>query len=166
MTKVSQTSAAACDADTYAVEVAVADFVLAVQCEIQKLMTDKGLRARELSKRLQVTEARVSQMFGEQAKNLTLRTIARIFHHLGETPYITTHEEFERALTEARGELGPERDHWTINGFIDDLQVGPGIGRGVSDVRFETTVAHDMLGQWVRADQAGVGKLRRLAAVR
>ncbi|WP_395612214.1 helix-turn-helix domain-containing protein [Allosphingosinicella sp.] len=166
MTKVSQTSAAACDADTYAIEAAEADFVLSVQCEIQKLMNDKSLRARDLSKRLKVTEARVSQMFGDQATNLTLRTLARVFHHLGETPYITTCEEFERALAEARGELGPERNRWTVNGLIDDLQVAPGVGRGVAEVQFETPVAQGMLGQWIRADQAGVGRPRRLAAVR
>jgi DNA-binding Xre family transcriptional regulator len=166
MTQVSQTSAAACDAETYAVEAAEADFVLAVQCEIQKLMHAKGLRARELSKRLRVTEARVSQMFGEQAKNLTLKTIARIFHQLGETPHITTSEEVERALAQARGELGPDREHWTMNGLVADLQMASGAGVGEADVRFEPAVPRDFLGQWVRADKADAVKPRRLAAVR
>lgn len=164
MTQVSQTSAAACDADTYAIEAAEADFVLAVQCEIQKLMNAKGLRARELSKRLKVTEARISQMFGEQAKNLTLRTVARIFHQLGETPYLSTNEEFERVLAQARGEVGPDRDRWTVN-FVDDLQVPPGTGREAAEGRFEP-VPRDMLGQWVRAEQADAVKPRRLAGVR
>lgn len=166
MTQVSQTSAAACDAETYAVEAAEAEFVLAVQCEIQKLLHDKNLRARELSKRLKVTEARVSQMFGEQAKNLTLKTIARIFHHLGETPHITTLEEFERALARARGELGTDRDHWTSNGFVGDLQMASGADAGEPDGRFEPAIPRDLLGQWIRAEKADAVKPRRLVAVR
>ena len=155
MTQVSQTSAAACDAETYAVEPAEAEFVLAVQCQIQKLMHAKGMRARELSKRLRVTEARVSQMFGEQAKNLTLKTIARIFYHLGEKPHITTSEEVESALA-----------NWTMNGLLADLQMASGAGVEDADSSFEPAVSQNFLGQWIRADKADAEKPRRLAAVR
>ena len=166
MTKMIQGSAATCDAETYAVEAAEADFILAVQCEIQKLLNTKGLRARDLSKRLNVTEARVSQMFGEQAKNLTLKTIARIFYHLGETAYITTQEEFDRAITSARGHLAIEDDQWTVSGIVDDLQVAPHIALGQVEADFGVPISRRFLDQWARAEQAEADKPRRFATAR
>lgn len=65
-------------------------FLLQVQCCIQGLLNDKRLKYRDLSKRLGVSEARVSQMFAEDASNLTIRTIARIFYQLGERPVLIT----------------------------------------------------------------------------
>ena len=70
-------------------------FLLMVQTQIQRLLNEKHVRYRDMSKRLGVSEARVSQMFGDEASNLTLRTVARIFWHLGEVPLIMC----ERDLT-------------------------------------------------------------------
>ena len=74
-----------CDADTYAAKAAEAAFILLAQTEMQKIMNRKGLRYRDLARRMGVTEARVSQMFGDTATNLTIKTVARVFHQLGET---------------------------------------------------------------------------------
>lgn len=166
MTKMIEGSAASCDALTYAAEEAEADFILAVQSEIQKLLNGKGLRARDLAKRLDVTEARVSQMFGDQAKNLTLRTIARIFHQLGETAYITTHQEYCRAIAIARGETVGQAEKWTVTGIVDDLQVAPNIAIKLVDANLDMPPAGRVLNRWARAEEAETFKPRRFASAR
>lgn len=166
MTKMNEGNIASCDEMTRAVAEAEADFILAVQSEIQKLLNSKGLRARDLAKRLDVTEARVSQMFGDQAKNLTLRTIARIFHHLGETAFITTYEEYARTVAAARGDDVPQEQRWTVNGIVDDLQVAPNIAVGHATASFDLAPASAGLNQWARAEEAEAFKSRRYATAR
>lgn len=73
-------------------------FLIAAQAQIQHMLNAKKLRYRDLSKRLGVSEARVSQMFADEA-NLTIRTIARIYHVLGETPVLTSRSDFDAALS-------------------------------------------------------------------
>ncbi len=75
-------------------------FLLLVQTQIQRLVNDKQLRYRDLSKRLGVSEARVSQMLGDEGVNLTIRTIARIFRQLGETPLLMSQRAFDEAISE------------------------------------------------------------------
>jgi DNA-binding Xre family transcriptional regulator len=65
-------------------------FVVMTQSEIQRIVNKKGLSNRELSYKLGVSEARVSQMFSAAAGNLTIKTIARIFHKLGEEAMISS----------------------------------------------------------------------------
>ena len=125
----------------------------------------QGLRARDLSKRLNVTEARVSQMFGEQAKNLTLKTIARIFYHLNETPYITTQEEFDRIVADARGDYVADGAPWTIRGIVDDLQVAPDITVDQTEANLDAVVTRKLLNRWMQAEEEQESKPRRLAAV-
>lgn len=86
-------------------------FLLQVQCCIQGLLNDKRLKYRDLSKRLGVSEARVSQMFGDDASNLTIRTIARIFYQLGEKPVLLSERQCDR-LGSADAHLGT--DAWTM----------------------------------------------------
>ena len=69
------------------------EFLLMVQSAIQRLLNEKHLRYRDLSKRLKVSEGRVSQMFGDEAANLTIRTVARIYRQLGETPVLVSARE-------------------------------------------------------------------------
>lgn len=99
-------------------------FLLMAQTEMQRLLNDKELRYRDLSKRLGVSEARVSQMFGDDAANLTLRTIARVFHKLDQRPLLICADEFERRLAQARGASAGPAPAWTFSGAADDLSVG------------------------------------------
>lgn len=97
-------------------------FLLAAQVEIQRLLNDKGLRYRDLSKRLHVSEARVSQMLGDDASNLTIRTIAKIFYQLDERPMLISSSELQRRIAEAAG----TSDHsitWTFAGAVEELAV-------------------------------------------
>lgn len=68
------------DEMTFAEEALIAD----VQVVIHNLMLDRNVSRADLARALNVSDARVSQMFSDTAPNLTLRTIARIFHVLGE----------------------------------------------------------------------------------
>ncbi|MEA3015201.1 MAG: hypothetical protein QOD42_3746 [Sphingomonadales bacterium] len=115
---------AATDAGRREERLAEERFLLMAQTEMQRLLNDKELRYRDLSKRLGVSEARVSQMFGDDAANLTLRTIARVFHKLDHRPLLMCADEFERRLAEARGTSAGLARAWTFSGAADDLSVG------------------------------------------
>lgn len=161
MTKIVAGSAATCDADTVAMELAEAAFILSVQSEIQRMMNEKGMRARDLAKRLAVSEARISQMFGDQAKNLTLRTIAKIFFQLAERPMITTNRYIEQLIVGAQeGEAC-----WTVHGLVNDIHVGSGIATARDDTNVASPDRGRMVDQWARAE-ADNDRPHRLAAVR
>jgi DNA-binding Xre family transcriptional regulator len=63
---------------------AIEDLVFSTQVALQKAMNHKGVSNKELSARLGMSPARVSQIFSTSGPNLTLKTIARIAHALGE----------------------------------------------------------------------------------
>jgi transcriptional regulator with XRE-family HTH domain len=73
--------------------------VVDVQVAIHTLMLDRGLSRADLARALGVSQARVSQMFSDDANNLTLRTIARIFRVLGQKCRITC-DRLEAVLAE------------------------------------------------------------------
>jgi transcriptional regulator with XRE-family HTH domain len=90
--------------DTYDREDRLAEerFILATQVAIQDALIARGLKYRDLGARLGVSEARISQLMGDEALNLTVRTVGRIFHRLGEQAVIMTKRDFERALSGSR----------------------------------------------------------------
>jgi transcriptional regulator with XRE-family HTH domain len=65
-------------------------FIAEAQFVLHNLLNAKGVSRKELAKRLGVSAPRVSQMFSDNARNLTLRSLARVFHVLGEEPQITS----------------------------------------------------------------------------
>lgn len=133
-------------------------FLLLAQTEIQKLLNQKKLRYRDLSKRLGVSEARVSQMFGDEAANLTIRTIARIFHQLGETPVLISRRELDRTL-EGRS-VGVEDDadaDWLL--LAEDLETFQVVkAQPVRDLEGSSTSRAPRNREWV---EAGPTLLRR-----
>jgi len=100
-------------------------FLLATQVEIQRLLNEKGLRYKDLAHRLSVSEARVSQLFSDDASNLTIRTIAKIFYKLGETPRLMTERALNKRLAEASGEASPSGG-WIVTGSLAAFDVGLG----------------------------------------
>ena len=64
-------------------------FLFEVQYAIEALMKDKAVSRKKLAEMLGVNEPYVHDLFGDNAVNLTLRTVGRIFAHLGEEPEIT-----------------------------------------------------------------------------
>ncbi len=57
--------------------------ILQVQMRIQELLHVNKITQRELAARLGKSESFISQLMGDEPRNLTLRTIARIMHALG-----------------------------------------------------------------------------------
>lgn len=92
------------------------DFLVSVQSILQKLLNDRDLRYRDLARRLGVTEARISQMFGDTATNLTIRSIAKIFHLLGETPVLLSKDELRQRLAEMHSTGAEAQGRWSVNG--------------------------------------------------
>jgi transcriptional regulator with XRE-family HTH domain len=63
---------------------AQAAFVADLQSAIHRMMIAKGVSRADLAERLGVSKPRVTQYFAGDGSNLTAKTIARIFHALGE----------------------------------------------------------------------------------
>lgn len=60
-----------------------------VQFAIHNLLEVKKMSRADLARKLGVSEARISQLFSDTPRNLTLKTIARVFHALNERPRVT-----------------------------------------------------------------------------
>ena len=106
-------------------ELAEERFLLSVQRAMQRLLNAKGLRYRDLARRLDVSEARISHLFGDDATNLTIRSVARVFHSLSEQAVLMSLKEFEARLAEARGSTPTSLSAWTISGPPDYFWMDP-----------------------------------------
>ena len=100
-------------------------FLLAAQRAMQRLLNEKGIRYKDLARRLEVSEARVSHMFGDDAANLTMRTVARVFHSLGEKPLVLSATDLARQLAEAAGNAHSLNSGWNMSGVPKDFSVEP-----------------------------------------
>ena len=65
-------------------------FIVDVQINIHWLMKDKGVSRKKMRKSLGWSKKYFSKMFEDDAENLTLRNIAKIFKVLGEDCKITS----------------------------------------------------------------------------
>lgn len=72
------------DESAYDLLVAEEELILRAQMLVQRALREKGLSQKQLAERLGVGESYISQMLGLSARNLTLRTIARVMAALGE----------------------------------------------------------------------------------
>jgi len=70
------------DDSAYEVLLAEEELILHAQMMIQGVLNDTGISQKALAERMGVGESYVSQMLGLSARNLTLRTIARVMHAL------------------------------------------------------------------------------------
>lgn len=128
-------------------------FLLMAQVEMQRLLNDQGLKYKDLALRLGVSEARISQMFGDDANNLTIRSIAKIFHKLGEKPLIMSKAVYERRLAEARGASDPA-PVWVMAGLTEAFSVGPctQVVKRIANVRENSKPANGS--DWAAAENA------------
>lgn len=76
-------------------------FVVEVQGVLHQIMLKKGISRAHLARAMNVSRARVTQIFSDECKNFTVRLLARAMHAMGEVPELTC--EFH--LQEIRGEL-------------------------------------------------------------
>lgn len=79
------------------------EFRVHVQHSLQSLLNEKKLSHSQLAERLNVSEARVSQIFSSQC-NLTLRMLGRVFYVLGERARLTWDS---LTASEGRGQFSP-----------------------------------------------------------
>ena len=80
-----------------------------VQFALHNLLAKKEVSRAELARRMNVSDAYVSQMFRDHARNLTLKTIARIFRAVDEDPRITS-ETLDSIVNRNVSEHTPARD--------------------------------------------------------
>ncbi len=83
------------------------DFLFDTQVEMQRLLNEKGFKYKDLALGMGVSEARISQLFGDDNCNLTIRTIARVYHQLGEVPVLLSERTLKKCLAEAGGLVIP-----------------------------------------------------------
>lgn len=70
-------------------------FIAETQARLSQMLDDKGVSRAELARKLNVSRARITQIFADDANNLTLRLMARSFIALGEEPVIISKSEYE-----------------------------------------------------------------------
>lgn len=61
-------------------------FVVDVQILLHKIMEEKGFSRADLARAMNVSRPRITQIFSDECKNLTVRLLARAMHALGEMP--------------------------------------------------------------------------------
>ncbi len=86
------------------------DFLVEVETAINRIMSKKNIKQTELANKLEISKARVSQLLSEnESKNMTLRTVAKIFAALGEKVEITSEAIRElNALVDKKAEQKAE----------------------------------------------------------
>jgi len=88
--------------EVYAIE----DLIFSVQLAIQKVMNASCVTQKELAERLGISPARVSQFLSSEGANLTIKTVARIGHALGENfTLVRQTKEFEHYEVKALSKL-------------------------------------------------------------
>jgi len=83
------------DREKYAIDM----IVLSIQLAIQRAMHANAVTQKVLAERLGVSPARVSQILSANSPNLTLKTVGKIAHALGEDFELVTRSEAVRANT-------------------------------------------------------------------
>ena len=71
------------------------ELIWRAQSIIQRELNKQGLKHRDLARRLGVSVARISQLMGDDPRNLTVRTVARILYQLGESGVFMTNRDLE-----------------------------------------------------------------------
>lgn len=64
-------------------------FVVDVQIMLNKIMKEKGFSRADLARSMNVSRARITQIFSDECKNLTVRLLARAMFAMGEAPELT-----------------------------------------------------------------------------
>ncbi|MEH3036190.1 MAG: XRE family transcriptional regulator [Sphingomonas adhaesiva] len=120
------------------------------QTTIQRQLNRQGLKYRDLARKLEVSEARVSQLLGDDALNLTIRTLARVFHRLGEEVVLMPRRELDEMLDQVV--VDTEQPAWTFAARGEEIYAGqeateivvePGVRRGRTQDWIDWAAAED-----------------------
>lgn len=103
-------------------------FVVDVQSFLQELMDARRMSRADLARAMGVSRGRITQIFSDECKNLTVRLLARAVHALGDEPEIdssTSREIRERRQRARRAELVNAADNvvplWSDVSSSEDL---------------------------------------------
>ena len=128
--------------------------IFLTQAVIQRELNRRGLKYRDLARQLGVSVARISQLMGDDPHNLTVRTVARILHQLGEAGVFIT----KRELAELKGDKKEiETATWVFTAPTRHFYGG---GED-SEVIFEVgplKEASDDGREWIEAEVAAAGR--------
>lgn len=86
------------DERNYEMMVAEEELILHAQMLIKRAMRERGISQKALAERLGVGASYISQMLGSSARNLTLRTIARVMYVLEQKATVVI-DEYETQET-------------------------------------------------------------------
>ena len=87
---------------------AIEALVFSVQVSLQKAMNKNGVSNKKLAERLGMSAARVSQIFSTKGPNLTVKTIAKIIHALGEEfEFVSKAEQHRKHMSEQVADFTP-----------------------------------------------------------
>jgi transcriptional regulator with XRE-family HTH domain len=64
-------------------------FVVDVQILLNQIMKEKGFSRADLARAMNVSRARITQIFSDDCKNFTVRLLARAMHAMDEVPEVT-----------------------------------------------------------------------------
>lgn len=79
--------------DAERIDLVAESLAVSVQLAVQRAMVRGGVSQKDLAERLGVSSARVSQILSAHGRNLTLKTLGRIAHALGEDfEFIALHD--------------------------------------------------------------------------
>ncbi len=70
-------------------------FVVDIQILLNQIMKEKGYSRADLARAMNVSRARITQIFSDECKNFTVRLLARAMHAMGEAPELTCELHFE-----------------------------------------------------------------------
>jgi transcriptional regulator with XRE-family HTH domain len=135
-------------------------FLFATQRAMQRALNEKGVRYKDLARRLGVSEARVSHIFGDDASNLTMKTVARVFYCLGEKPLILSVAEYDRRFAEATGGAQPTGSTWTMSGVPTDFWIEPSAATVENSELPKTTGKVTTPHKWTIAEDAAERRKR------
>jgi transcriptional regulator with XRE-family HTH domain len=75
-------------------------FVVEVQSLLHEIMEEKGISRADLARAMNVSRARITQLFSDECTNFTVRLLARAMYALEETPILTCSSYHKQQLTE------------------------------------------------------------------
>jgi transcriptional regulator with XRE-family HTH domain len=81
---------------------AVEALIFSVQLKVHEALAEVGMSQRELAERIGVSDSLVSQWLSRKGANLTVKTLARIFHALDDAVCIERRSVHERERAPAR----------------------------------------------------------------
>lgn len=93
-----------------------------IQSMAIRLLRDKGISRADLAKEMGVTASYVSQLLGDEPKNLSIKKAAVLFHHLGEELRFTCSRIEEMDRTAEKRNLEKKQTHQARQSMMKSMK--------------------------------------------